>query len=464
MEEKQFDVAIIGSGPGGYPAAIKLAQGNKRVALIEAGEIGGTCLNRGCIPTKTLLTDAEVLSMIKHASDFGINVDSFSINFGSMMHKKDEVVKRLRSSLEGLIKQNGITIFSGFGKFIDKNKIKVTGKDNVIISFTDAIIATGSEPKEIQTFQFDNHFIHSSTSILECTTLFKSLAIVGGGVIGVEFASLFSELGVKITIIEALDRILPLESLSISSALTKSFKKRDIEMITSGFVQEIKKNPQGVTVILKDGRTIDADASLVAIGRELNSSKIGLDTCGVQCEKGSIVIDEMMKTNIPGIYAIGDVTFKSLYAHVATHQGLIAANNILGHPEKINYNAVPGVIFTHPEIGTCGLSFEAAQKKGYKAKIATYPLAALGKAQASQQTEGFAEIVIDTATGQILGGQIVGYGASILIAQIALAISNELTIECITNTIHAHPTLSEVWMEGAFLVQDAPLHFPPVKK
>ncbi len=464
MDEKQFDVAIIGSGPGGYPAAIKLAQGKKRVALIEAQEIGGTCLNRGCIPTKALLTDAEVLSTIKHASDFGITVDSFSFDFQAMMQKKDEVVKRLRTSLEGLIKQNGITVISGYGKFIDKNKIKVTGKDNVIISFKEAIISTGSEPKEIPAFPFDNHFIHSSTSILDISTLFKSLAIVGGGVIGVEFASLFAELGVKVTVIEALERILPLESQSISSALAKSFKRRDIEMITNGFVQEIKKNPQGVTVVLKDGRTVDADTSLVAIGRELNSTKIGLDACGVQCEKGSIVIDEMMKTNVPGIYAIGDVTFKSLYAHVATHQGLIAANNILGHPEKINYNAVPGVIFTHPEIGTCGLSYENAVKKGYKAKIATYPLSALGKAQASQQTEGFAEIVIDSTTGQILGGQIVGYGASILIAQIALSIANELTIECITNTIHAHPTLSEAWMEGAFLLQDAPLHFPPIKK
>jgi dihydrolipoamide dehydrogenase len=461
MEEKKFDVAILGSGPGGYPAAIRLAQKGLKVALIEANQIGGTCLNRGCIPTKALLANAEVLYNIHKAKNFGIEVGQVTVNFGVMQENKDTAIGKLRNSLQGLILANGVTILSGYASFTSKNTLKVTGKDACTVSAKHFIIATGSEPKEISAFAFDGEKIHSSTSILALKTVPKQMAIVGGGVIGCEFASLFHELGCKVTVIEMLDRILPLECPTISSALTVSFEKRGIQIVTGSGVQSIQKTALGVVVNLQGDKKIEADCALVAVGRSLNSSAIGLDAAGVTTERGMIAVDDQMKTNVAGIYAIGDVVGKSLYAHVATHQGIVAAENILGHTAKMNYMAVPGVIFTHPEIGTCGLSLDDAKKKGYKAKRASYPFQALGKAQAAQQTEGFAQIVIDEQTGQILGAQVVGHEAGNLIATMCLAITNELTIECITETIHAHPTLAESWMESAFIAQGIPMHFPP---
>lgn len=465
MEEKKFDVCIIGSGPGGYPAAIKLAQSGKKVALIEATEIGGTCLNRGCIPTKALIANAEILSHIRKAKDFGIQVDGVKVNFPTMQKTKDDTVKGLKKSLEGLILSNNITIIRGYATFAGPHKLEVKGKDSCFLTAPNIIIASGSEPKEIPAFAFDNTLIHSSTSILALEKLPEKMAIVGGGVIGCEFASLYSELGVKVTIIEMLDRIIPLEAPALSQALTKSFTASGIEIQTGIAVSSIQKNAKGVVITLADKKQIDASCALIAIGRSLNSDKLCLEKAGVKVEKGAIVVDDTMKTNVAGIWAIGDVTGKSLYAHVATHQGIVAASNILGHSAHMNYDAVPGVIFTIPEIGSCGLTLEEAKKRGItSAKLASYPFQALGKAQAAHQTEGFAQIVIDEKTGQVLGGQVIGHEAGILLSSIAYAIANELTVECITETIHAHPTLSEVWMEAAFLVQDMPLHYPPIRK
>ena len=464
MDEKKFDVCIIGSGPGGYPAAIKLAQNGKKVALIEAKEIGGTCLNCGCIPTKALIANAEVLSHIRKAKDFGIQVDGVKVNFTQMQKTKDDTVKNLRNSLEGLILSNSITIIRGFATFTGPNSLEVKGKDSCRISAPNIIIASGSEPKEIPAFAFDNTVIHSSTSILNLEKLPEKMIIVGGGVIGCEFASLYSELGVKVVIIEMLDRIIPLEAPALSQGLTKSFIARGIELQTGIAVASIQKNAKGVVVTLADKKQIEANCALIAIGRSLNSDKLGLDKAGVKVERGAIVVDDAMRTSVNGIWAIGDVTGKSLYAHVATHQGIVAADNILGHTARMNYDAVPGVIFTIPEIGSCGMTLEEAKKRGYQAKLASYPFQALGKAQAAHQTEGFAQIVIDEKTGQVLGGQVIGHEAGILLSSIAYAIANELTVECITETIHAHPTLSEVWMEAAFLVQNKPLHYPPIKK
>lgn len=465
MNEKKYDVAILGGGPGGYPAAIKLAQEGKRVALIEAKAVGGTCLNRGCIPTKALIANAEVLYNIRKAKDFGITVGDVSIDFAKMIDQKDHVVEKLKQSLEGLIASNQIDLIRGFGKFISPNEIKVIGEDNVIVKADTIIIATGTEPKEIAAFKFDGKYIHSSTTILDLHTLPKSMAIVGGGVIGCEFASLYAELGVKVTIIEALSRILPLECETLSSALTKSFKARKIDVVTGALVSSILTGILGVTINLKDGKKIDADMALVAIGRACNTAAIGLENAGITTDKmGMIAVDGSMQTSVPGIYAIGDITGKAMYAHVATHQGIVAAEHILGHTLYMNYDAVPGVIFTHPEIGTVGMSLEAALQRGYKAIRATYPFQALGKAQAAKQTEGFAQIVVDETTGQILGAQVMGHEASNLIAPMTTAIANELTINCISETIHAHPTLQEAWMESALIAQGTPLHYPPIAR
>lgn len=462
---KRFDIIVIGGGPGGYPAAIKAAQTGKTVALIEAKEMGGTCLNRGCIPSKTLIASAEMLHKIQDAEDFGIIVGSVEFNYGKMVDRKDQTVTKIRKSLEGLIASNNITLFTGYGRFVSPKAIKITGKENVEIYADKIIIATGSEPKNIAAFPFDHKKIHDSTSILNLRELPKKMVIVGGGVIGCEFASLFSILGVEVVILEMMPRIIPMEAESISTALTKAFQKKKIDIRTSVIVEEIDTSGTGVKVNLAGGTTVDADIALVAVGRKLNTFDVGLEKAGVMVQdNGIITTNDKMETNVPGIYAIGDIASKWWLAHVATHQGLVAASNATGHPSVMHYNSVPSVIFTYPEIATVGLSLDQALEKGYHATLGAFPFQALGKSQAALQTDGFAQIVLDKRTGQVLGAQVVGHEASSMIAEMAIVIANELTVECITETIHAHPTIAEAWMEAAFIGGDVPLHWPPKLK
>jgi len=465
-EKKQhFDVAVIGSGPGGYPAAIKAAQNGKSVALIEAKDAGGTCLNRGCIPSKTLIASAEVLHKIQEAEQFGIVVGSVEFDYSKMVDRKDSVVTKIRTSLEGLLASNKITMLRGFGKLTSPRTIKIMGKDNIEITADKIIIATGSEPRNIPAFPFDYKKIHDSTSLLELRTLPKRLAIVGGGVIGCEFASLYAILGVEVTILEMMPRIIPMEAESVSTALAKAFQKKGIRIETNAVVEGIDTSGKGVKVKLAGGKTVEADIALVAVGRKLNTSDIGLDKAGIApLDNGMIPVNDRMETQTPGIYAIGDIASKWWLAHVATHQGLVAANNATGHPMRMNYNAVPSVIFTSPEVATVGMSLEQALEKRYRATVGAFPFQALGKSQAALQTDGFAQIVLDKTTGQVLGAQVVGHEASTLIAEMAIVIANELTVECITETIHAHPTIAEAWMEAAFVGEDAPLHWPPKRQ
>lgn len=467
MEEqkKQFDIAVIGSGPGGYPAAIKAAQNGKSVALIEAKETGGTCLNRGCIPSKTLIASAEVLHKIQEAEEFGIVVGSVKFDYSKMVDRKDSVVGKIRKSLESLIASNKITMFHGFGRLMSPKTIKITGKDNLEIRVEQVIIATGSEPRNIAAFPFDYKKVHDSTSLLEMRELPKKLAIIGGGVIGCEFASLYAALGVEVVILEMMPRIIPMEAESVSVALTKAFQKKGIHIEASVVVEGIDTSGEGIKVKLAGGKSIAADIALVAVGRKLNTTDIGLDKAGVLVlENGIIAVNDKMETSVPGIYAIGDIASKWWLAHIATHQGLVAANNATGHSMRMNYDAVPSVIFTTPEIATVGLSLEQALEKGYRATLGVFPFQALGKSQAALQTDGFAQIVLDKTTGQVLGAQVVGHEAATMIAEMAIVIANELTVECITETIHAHPTIAEAWMEAAFIGEEAPLHWPPKQK
>lgn len=463
-KENTFDIIVIGAGPGGYPAAIKAAQLGKKVALIEALQLGGTCLNRGCIPSKTLISNAEVLRKIKHAEDFGISVGKIGFDYEKMIERKDSVVDKIRKGLTGLLLGNGITIIKGFGKFISPNEIKVTGETNVILKADKIIIATGSEPKNIPAFACDHEFILDSTDILNRKTLPKKIAIIGGGIIGCEFASLYASFGVEVTILEMMPTIIPTESAAVTAALTKAFNNQGIKIETGVQVLGIDKVKDGVSVRLNEGKTVEADIALVAVGRQLNTNNIGLEKAGIlPLNNGMISVNERMETEVPGIYAIGDIASKWWLAHVATHQGLIAASNACGHLEKMRYNAVPSAIFTVPEVGTVGLSLEQAKAEGFQATVGAFPFAALGKSQANMETDGFAQIVIDKKTGQILGAQVVGYQASVLIADMALAITNELTVESITETIYAHPTLAESWLESALIANGTPLHFPKKK-
>lgn len=460
MQKKKVDVVVLGAGPGGYPAAIRLGQAGKKVALVEAKEVGGTCLNRGCIPTKALLKSVLTVTDIERTAEFGVHVKEVQVDWPALIEKKNSIVKGLRSSLEGLIQSNGVDLIYGWGKFLSPKEIEVQGKTPTLLQTDHVLIATGSEPKQIGTLPFDDEVIYSSTSILDLKKKPQSITIIGGGANGCEFASFFSGLGVKVCIIEMLPRILPLECEDISSAVSSAFLKEGIEIVCGEKVSSSKRTKDGVEITLSNGKKRESQIALVAAGRALNTDTIGLSEIGVRMEKGAVVTDERMATNIDGIWAIGDITARYLYAHVATHQGFVAVENILGHSKKMYYNAIPGALFTRPEAGSVGYSLEEATKLGFQAVCARFPLQALGRAHASLHTEGFVQVVVEKATGRILGAQAVGYHAAELIAELGLAITNELTIECVSETIHAHPTFAESWPEAAFIAQGEPLHFP----
>jgi len=463
MEERErFDVAVIGGGPGGYVAAIKAAQSKKKICLIEKGHLGGACLNVGCIPTKSLIAHAKVVETLRRASDFGVSAGTLSFDFRKMKENKDAVVQKLRGGIEGLLKANHITLFQGAASFLGPNEIKIKGEKSAIIHSGKTIIATGSEPLDLPAFPCDHKKILNSSSILDLSQLPKTLAIIGGGYIGCEFASLYAELGVKVIILEALESILLQQGKELASFLTSSFQKRGIEVRTNLVVEGIDSHPNGVSIRIKGQQAVLADLALVSVGRRIVSQGLGLENAGVPTgPKGEILVNEKMETGVPGIFAIGDVTGKNMLAHVASHQGIVAALNATGQEALMHDNAVPAVIFTHPEIALVGMTLDEAKAAGYDAAAGKFPFAALGKSLASLEAAGFAQIIADRKTGQILGAQVVGADASTLIAEMALAVANELTLACITETIHAHPTLPEAWPEAAFVALDLPLHLPP---
>ncbi len=461
-----FDCVVIGAGPGGYVAAITAAQAGLKTALIEEREAGGTCLNRGCIPSKALLSAAEIVNQIRHANQFGIHVDNFSIDYPAMVQRKDSVVRSIRDGLNGLIRSNKITVFSGRGSLISSTEVKVLGETPSVIKARSIILATGSEPRAFPGIPFSpsSPRILCSTGVLNLKELPQKLAIIGGGVIGCEFASLFHTLGSKVTVIEASQQILALNNPDISKTMLDKFSRQGLRFILGASVSNIQDMGDRVRITI-NGNDEEYDYVLVSIGRRLNTENIGLDKAGVICdERGVIPTDATMRTNIPNIYAIGDITGQWQLAHVASHQGIVAARNIAGHRDEIDYSAVPSVIFTFPEVATVGLSPSVAQQQGIPVKITKFPFRAIGKAVAMGEADGFAAIISHETSQQILGAYVIGPHASSLISEITLAVRNELTLPCIYETIHAHPTLAEIWAESALLAVDTPLHMPPTKK
>ena len=461
-----FDCVVIGAGPGGYVAAITAAQAGLKTALIEEREAGGTCLNRGCIPSKALLSAAEIVNQIRHANQFGIHVDNFSIDYPAMVQRKDSVVRSIRDGLNGLIRSNKITVFSGRGSLISSTEVKVLGETPSVIKARSIILATGSEPRAFPGIPFSpsSPRILCSTGVLNLKELPQKLASIGGGVIGCEFASLFHTLGSKVTVIEASQQILALNNPDISKTMLDKFSRQGLRFILGASVSAIQDMGDRVRITI-NGNDEEYDYVLVSIGRRLNTENIGLDKAGVICdERGVIPTDATMRTNIPNIYAIGDITGQWQLAHVASHQGIVAARNIAGHRDVIDYSAVPSVIFTFPEVATVGLSPSVAQQQGIPVKITKFPFRAIGKAVAMGEADGFAAIISHETSQQILGAYVIGPHASSLISEITLAVRNELTLPCIYETIHAHPTLAEIWAESALLAVDTPLHMPPTKK
>lgn len=462
--KESFDLVVIGAGPGGYVAAIKGAQYGKKVALVERNLLGGTCLNVGCIPTKTLIANAHMMHRLKVAKDFGFEIGKISFDYKKMKERKDSVVTDIRTSLEGLIKRKKITIFKGNAEFVNSQQIKVVADDQrTLLDAKKVIIATGSAPIEKELFPSDpKRKIYNSSTILDLTELPKKLVVIGGGYIGCEFASLFAELGVEVTILEYFPKIVQAQGEDISNALTDAFKKQGIKLRTGVDVANIEDvKGSGLKVVLKEGEPELADAVLVSIGRKKVTDYLQLSNAGIGLEKdGSIKVDERMETAVKGIYAIGDVTGKSMLAHVASHQGIVAAANACGGEGlSMHYDAVPAVIFTHPEIASVGKTQEELKKAGISYKVGKFPFNVLGKSKAAMEEEGFAQVLIDPKYGKILGAQVVGSEAASLIAEMALAIANELTIDEVANTIHAHPTLPEAWAEAAMIAQGKPIHY-----
>ncbi|HRW58633.1 MAG TPA: dihydrolipoyl dehydrogenase [Chlamydiales bacterium] len=459
MTDQSYDIAIIGGGIGGYTAAIMLAEQNQKVCIIEKCFLGGTCLNVGCIPTKAYLSIAKKFSTIQKAKIFGIECNELHIDYQKIYNFKENAVQSIRTGLTNLIKTNKIEIIHGKAVFENDQTLLINNGEK--ISAKKIIIATGSSPKNLPNAPFDHQKIYSSTSILQMQDLPKSLAIIGGGYIGCEFANFYAQLGVKVTIIEALDRIIQTEPETISKALESSFKKKDIDIYTKTICEKIEKNNDSVKLTLNNGKIIESEKLLVAIGRDYNSSELNLEKVNVQIdEKKAIITDEYMKTSNPNIFAVGDINGKYLLAHVASHEGIIAAKNILGHLEKMDYSAIPSAIFTTPEIASVGICYEKA-KSICNAGKATFPNLALGKAKAENTTEGFAEIVYDKDSHQLLGAHIIGENASNLIAEMTLALQHQMKLEDIAKTIHTHPTNSEIWHESALMGLLTPLHFPP---
>ncbi|AZR72900.1 dihydrolipoyl dehydrogenase [Anoxybacter fermentans] len=443
-----YDLIVIGAGPGGYVAAIRAAQLGGKVAIVEKDAPGGTCLNRGCIPTKALTASCDVLRKIKDGKRFGINVENYSVDFEKIMAHKERTVKQLVKGIEFLFKKNKIDVYKGMARIIDPNTVQVSGEEGTQkISGKNLIIATGSIPQTFPNMNYDGERIITSEEILNLKEVPESLLVVGGGVIGCEFASIFTELGSKVTVVDIMPRLIPNEDKEISAELERQFKRARIKVQTGVKIETIERTDDGIVAKLENGTVIEAQMALLSLGRLPYTEGLGLDELGVTLNRGAVVVNEYLETNIPNIYAVGDVTGKVMLAHVASAQGIRAVENIFKEKKPMNYDVIPSCIFTHPEIGTVGLTEAKAKEKGLNPKIGKFFFKANGKALTINEPNGFVKIVADE-NDIIVGAQIIGPHASDLIHELALAVQNKLTVSAITLTIHAHPTLAETVLEA----------------
>ena len=453
-------IIILGGGPAGYVAAIRAAQLGGEVTVVEKESLGGTCLNRGCIPTKALLASVEVLSSCRDGEKFGLKTGNVSPDFPAMLSRKDKIVEQLVKGIEFLFKNRKIKLLKGEGKFLEPKVIEVTGEDSPKerLEGDKVIIATGSEPAKPSLFSFDGEKIITSTEALLLERIPERLLIVGAGAIGVEFASIFSELGTKVTVVEMLPQLLPLEDEEIGQVLEKEFRKKGIKVHTGTKIEKVESSGPAVKSSLSSGESIETEKVLVAVGRKLNSE--GLEKIGLKIEKGRVLVNERMETNIPQLYAAGDVAGGVLLAHKASAEGIVAAENALGEDSAMDYKAIPSCIYSHPEVASVGLDEKEARAKSGEIKVGKFPFRALGKALALGRSEGLVKIVADASGDEILGVHIIGPQATDLIAEAALAMKMEATVEDLARTIHAHPTLSEAMMEAAHALQGRAIHLP----
>jgi dihydrolipoamide dehydrogenase len=449
-----YDVIVLGSGPGGYPAAIRASQLGKKVAIVERESLGGICLNWGCIPTKALLKSAQVMEYANHSEDYGIELKDPQPNFGNVIKRSRGVADKMNKGVTFLMKKNKIDVVMGNGKLVSPTKLEVTSADGKkqTLEAKNIIIATGARARELPSLKFDGKKIIEYRKAMSLEQHPKSLIVVGSGAIGTEFAYFYNSIGTKVTIVEFLPRIVPVEDEEISKELEKSFKKQGITIMTSSEVTSVDTSGDGVKakVKTKDGEvTLEADVVLSATGITANIENIGLEELGVKTEKGRIVVDKFQQTNIPGLYAIGDCTPHQALAHKATKEGINAAEHLAGkNPEPIDYNNVPGCTYCSPEIASVGYTEAAAKDAGYELKIGKFPFSASGKATAAGATTGFVKIIYDAKYGELLGCHMIGYNVTEIIAEIVVARKLETTAHEILNAIHPHPTISEAVKEA----------------
>ncbi len=459
-----YDIIIIGSGPGGYVAAIRASQLGMKVAIVEKESLGGICLNWGCIPTKALLKSAQVYEYIQHASDYGITVKDFSHDFDAVIKRSRNVADGMSKGVQFLMKKNKIDVIDGFGKLTKDKKVEVTGKDGKKIyhEAKNIILATGGRARELPNIKIDGEKVIEYRKAMSLPKQPKSMVVVGSGAIGVEFAYVYATMGTKVTIVEFMPRIVPVEDEDISKELEKQYKKKGLDIYTNSSVESVDTKGTGCKVNVKTPTgniTIECDVVLSAAGVVTNLEGIGLEEAGVKHDKGKVLVDDYYRTNIANVFAIGDIVKGPALAHVASAEGIICVEKMAGHhPEPLNYGNIPGCTYCIPEIASVGMTEKAAKEAGYDIKVGKFPFSASGKASAAGAKDGFIKVIFDAKYGEWLGAHMIGYNVTELIAEVVVARKLETTAHEIMKAVHPHPTMSEAIMEATELAYGECIH------
>ncbi len=460
----QYDLIVIGSGPGGYVSAIRASQLGMKTAVVEKSELGGICLNWGCIPTKALLKSAQVYNYTKHAEEYGIQVSNVSLNFQKIIARSRAVADSMSKGIQFLFKKNKIDIIYGFGKLLNNQTVLVKKSDGSTEEYTanHIILATGARSKELPHMKQDGKKIIGYREALTMPYLPKSIIVVGSGAIGLELAYFYNAMGTKATIVELLPNIIPFEDEEVSKALARSFKKEGIEIITEGNVTVVDTtgNDCRVTVETKQGiKTLEAEVVLSAVGVTPNLENIGIEELEIELEKGKIKVNEYYETNVEGIYAIGDIIPTPALAHVASAEGICCVEHIAGKkPVPINYNNIPSCIYTIPEVASVGITEKQAIEQGYEIKVGKFPYSASGKAKAAGYSDGFVKLIFDAKYGELLGAHLIGLNVTEMVAELVVSKTLETTGHELIKSIHPHPTMSEAIMEAAAAAYGEVIH------
>jgi dihydrolipoamide dehydrogenase len=461
---RQCDVVVLGAGPGGYVAAIRAAQLGAKVTVVERDALGGVCLNWGCIPTKTLIHTAELYRKLQHADEYGLKVKGATVDMKALIARKNDVVKKNTSGIRALFKGHGIDVVKANAEVVAPGRVRAGGEQ---IHARSIIVATGSSPGEIPGLDVDGERVITSTEALDMTKVPKRVLVIGAGALGAEFACIWNALGAEVHLVEMMPNVLPLEDEELTKRLASIFKKRGINVHTKTMVKELDTSKKGVHVQLAGPKagSLEVDLVLVGIGRWFNSEAVADSRLGVKLsDNGQILVNDRMATSVPGVYAIGDVTGKTMLAHGASAEGLVAAANALGDDKKMDYRVVPTCNFTTPEVASVGMTEKEAVEAGIDVKVGRFSFMASGRAHTLGETEGMVKIVGDAATDEVVGVHVMGAEAGELIASGALAMSMEATVDEVAHTIHTHPTLSETIMEAAENYLGLGIHTPPKKK